>query len=422
MANVYLVSCAKTKRDYPTRADRLYASPLFDKSRALAAARADKWFILSAKYGLLDPCQVVEPYDESLRQMTAPARRLWAERVMNALKPHLGPGDTVTVLAGSAYSTHIASCLSQFGVSVIQPLAGRSLGDRLRWLNLQLLDESASSDLNRLYNLLDRLAEGVGGPRSVAQARVGDKWPRRGLYLFFEPGEYRAHTDSQLRIVRVGTHAVSTGSVSTLWGRLRAHKGTGDGNGNHRGSIFRLHVGSALLARGDIAPSVPTWGAGHTAPRSVREAESHIERSVTEYIGAMSILWLNVDDVPGPASDRAYLERNIIALVSNRQQPADPPSGSWLGRWSPYHAIRESGLWNLRHTLDTYDPLFLGVLELYVQVTLGELPLPAGSMAPRQRSGRGSKPSDRTSEPSLFDKEIHPDVADNEGYGTQEVS
>jgi hypothetical protein len=69
----------------------------------------------------------------------------------------------------------------------------------------------------------------------------------RGVYFFFEGGELRSQSGSGGLVVRIGTHAVSVGSKSTLWGRLAQHRGSLSGNGNHRGSIFRLWVGSALL-------------------------------------------------------------------------------------------------------------------------------------------------------------------------------
>ena len=42
----------------------------------------------------------------------------------------------------------------------------------------------------------------------------------------------------------------SQGSTSTLPGRLRQHRGvTSSGGGNHRGSVFRQHVGRCLAVR-----------------------------------------------------------------------------------------------------------------------------------------------------------------------------
>ena len=58
----------------------------------------------------------------------------------------------------------------------------------------------------------------------------------------------------------------------------------------------------------------------------------------------MPFLWLEVNDVPSSKSDRAYLERNCIALLSNfAKEVIDPPSSGWLGLHSSEETIRQSG-------------------------------------------------------------------------------
>jgi hypothetical protein len=169
------------------------------------------------------------------------------------------------------------------------------------------------------------------------------------------------------RVVRVGTHAVSAGSRSTLWDRLRAHRGGADGSGNHRGSIFRLHVGAALLAREGLR--LPTWSVGSSAPRFVRAIEGEHERRVSTYIGSMTVLWVDVPDEPGPASARSHIERNSIALLSRHREPLDPPTATWLGRYSPRNEIRQSGLWNLNYLDLDYEAPFFDALEDCVERT-----------------------------------------------------
>ena len=64
-----------------------------------------------------------------------------------------------------------------------------------------------------------------------------------------------------------------------------------------------------------------TWGIGCAAQREVRDGELALERAVSKVIRAMPFLWLAVDDEPGPQSQRGYIERNAIALLSNRSWP-----------------------------------------------------------------------------------------------------
>ena len=229
------------------------------------------------------------------------------------------------------------------------------------------------TDLDRFYTILSKLEESEQQGLRLASYNGRSPLPARGVYFFREPGEYRLSKPSSLRIVRVGTHAVSANSKSTLWGRLKTHLGTRSGGGNHRGSIFRLHVGAALLAREGVP--VRTWGVGSSAPPDLRAsvaaqaAEAVYERKVSEYIGAMTVLWVDVPDEPGPSSLRAFIERNAIALLSNRFVPIEPASAGWLGNHSPRGEIRKSRLWNLNHVGQKYDPRFLDELEAAVERT-----------------------------------------------------
>jgi hypothetical protein len=233
-------------------------------------------------------------------------------------------------------------------------------------------------DVDRFYELLGRLkSSGVQG-RRLSSYRGVTCFPGRGVYFFLEEGETRATKPEQPRVVRVGTHAVSAGSKSKLWGRLRTHLGTPFGNGNHRGSIFRRHVGSALLVREGVA--LPTWGDGSVQPPALREDEAAqaMERlwegRVSEYLGALPVLWVDVPDEPGRSSERAIIEQNAIALLSNRLDPCEPASMTWLGRCSLADEIRRSGLWNVQHVGVAYDAGFFGLLERAVDRTLGEGP------------------------------------------------
>ena len=187
-------------------------------------------------------------------------------------------------------------------------------------------------------------------------------WPERGVYFFHEHGENRTDSGSGLRVVRVGTHALKDNSKATLWKRLGQHRGNLDGKGNHRGSIFRLIVGTAVMNMED--DSLPTWGQGSSAPADIRAQEQPLEKRVSKIVGAMPFLWLAVPDEPGPASLRGYIERNAIALLSNYDKaPLDTYSPAWIGQNCDREKVRRSGLWNQNHVDEDYDPGFLDTLE-----------------------------------------------------------
>jgi hypothetical protein len=127
--------------------------------------------------------------------------------------------------------------------------------------------------------------------------------------------------------------------------------------------VFRRHVGAALIARDHTDDEAfNTWGTGSSASSRVRDAEARLERRVSEYLGQMSVLWVEINDAPGPESLRALLEQNAIALLSKGMHPIDRPSDTWLGSYAVHPAIRRSGLWNINHVGQSYDPHFLDLL------------------------------------------------------------
>lgn len=228
--------------------------------------------------------------------------------------------------------------------------------------------EKRLRDLIRFYEILDDLAERIGGPRILAECSGRMEWPERGIYFFQEYGETRTESGTGLRIVRVGTHALKTGFRTTLWNRLSQHRGSAKtGSGNHRGSIFRLLVGTALSSANGL--TVPTWGHGSSTQKHVREKERPLEVLVSKTIGQMPFLWLEVQDPPGSKSLRGYIERNAIALLSNynRSPAIDAPSPSWLGTHCSREKVRASGLWNVKHVDESYDPAFFDELERLVR-------------------------------------------------------
>lgn len=233
------------------------------------------------------------------------------------------------------------------------------------------------ADLVRFYQILATLEEHVGGTRRLSDCSSRMAWPRRGVYFFFEPGERRSDSGVGPRVVRVGTHALKPGSSSSLWSRLSQHRGaTGSGGGNHRGSIFRLLVGTAIKNRDHV--EVPrSWGVGSDPSKAAHQLnltreqvvrdEHTLEVAVSDYLRSLPFLWIAVDDATGPDSDRGLLERHSsIGLLSNYARAAlDPPSSAWLGASCDRERVRASGLWNNNHVDEGYHPPFLVTLERY---------------------------------------------------------
>jgi len=229
------------------------------------------------------------------------------------------------------------------------------------------------SDTETFYRYLEKLEIGMGGRRRLAECHGGMPWPERGVYFFFEPGELRNTDPTKSRVVRVGTHALRTKSSTKLWTRLRHHRGTTNiPGGYHRGSIFRLLAGDALMKR-DPLLSLDSWNMKKGVPKSARLAERSLEVIVSNYLGKMTFVVLPVPDPAGPDSLRGLIERNSIALLSGYADCVrDKPSKSWLGSHSGREKVRKSGLWNNNHVAEHYDPGFPNVFKSLVTDSLGK--------------------------------------------------
>ena len=135
---LYLVSCVKTKLSEPAAAKELYASAWFLKARACVERTGGAWRILSAKYGLVHPDDVIRPYEKTLNTMRVAERRAWAGNVLETLEPCLAETGTVVFFAGQRYREFLEPSLRKRGIEVEVPMRGLSQGRQLAWLGAHL--------------------------------------------------------------------------------------------------------------------------------------------------------------------------------------------------------------------------------------------------------------------------------------------
>ena len=136
MAEIYLISCVKSKQDYSCRSEDMYVSTLFKKMLRYAKKNnPNHIFILSAKYGLLELSDVIAPYEETLNKMKRQERDEWSKMVLGQLKKKGNlEKDSFVFLAGKKYRECLITAIKQFSV----PMENLPIGKQLQWLKEQV--------------------------------------------------------------------------------------------------------------------------------------------------------------------------------------------------------------------------------------------------------------------------------------------
>lgn len=198
-------------------------------------------------------------------------------------------------------------------------------------------------NIDKFYDLLDEVMKKF--PKRTLNTISRSNLPEKGVYFFFEQNENRQNS-KVCRVVRVGTHAAIAKSNATLYGRLYNHKGSKNLTGNHRGSVFRKLIGYSLIEKDNL--NYPSWGdKSKKGDKSIKSLEKPLEKSVSIYLHTMLFTVLEVTGPSSKDNDRAFIEENTIALLSNYdRQPIDKHSANWLGLHSNDPKVIRSGLWN----------------------------------------------------------------------------
>jgi uncharacterized protein involved in type VI secretion and phage assembly len=127
MKPLYLIACSMAKLDHAAPAAQLYTGQAFKLAmRAAKAANADV-LILSALHGVLEPDDVINPYDCYLGGLPKTDRAIWAITTAAQLAPYRER--FAVILAGK----HYAAACDDF-TNKREPLKGLGIGRQLSFL------------------------------------------------------------------------------------------------------------------------------------------------------------------------------------------------------------------------------------------------------------------------------------------------
>lgn len=121
-----LVACSARKLDHAAPAKELYQGDLFKKQRTWLEKTDVPWAILSAKYGLVMPDDVIEPYEQALKHMSRAENIRWALKTNQQLRERFG-NPVVLALLGLPYRRAL------HGFVMHCPTARMGIGHQLKY-------------------------------------------------------------------------------------------------------------------------------------------------------------------------------------------------------------------------------------------------------------------------------------------------
>ena len=130
-----MVSCVSVKQLGIHKAKDLYISEWFKKVRSYVENNNyDKWYILSAKYYLVNPEQELPYYEMYLPKQSKEYKQQWGIKVSEQLVFSNEEQAEIDIFAGMEYRKYLAPLLKARGFNVNVPMKGLGIGSQLKWL------------------------------------------------------------------------------------------------------------------------------------------------------------------------------------------------------------------------------------------------------------------------------------------------
>lgn len=125
-----LIGCSASKTAGAAQARDLYTGALFRLSVQYAEDRGLPWLVLSARYGVVGPDQVIQSYDQRL-PTDYETRKLWATNAFLQLRRRGVLDRPVVILAGQLYREFLTPRLRADSVGpVTAPLQSLGIGQQ----------------------------------------------------------------------------------------------------------------------------------------------------------------------------------------------------------------------------------------------------------------------------------------------------
>lgn len=136
---IALISCVKQKKEGIHPAKDLFTSAWFVKAKEFVEQNDfDEWYILSAKYHLVSPTDLIESYPEHLNQFKKQQIESWAQKTAEQIQSQQLSGDQLYILGSEKYRS-IISHLPH--MEIMEPLKGMGVSKQMAWMQQHVRKE-----------------------------------------------------------------------------------------------------------------------------------------------------------------------------------------------------------------------------------------------------------------------------------------
>ena len=132
MSKIALIGCTARKQDFSCPAIEMYTKSNYFNLKLDYCKKidVDKIFILSAKYGLLEPEAIIEPYNLHLKETSKEYKLNWSKEVLKDLKEKTDlENDEFIILAGNDYMKYLIEHI----LNTYNPVKGLGIGQQMKF-------------------------------------------------------------------------------------------------------------------------------------------------------------------------------------------------------------------------------------------------------------------------------------------------
>ena len=134
---IVFISCTKKKQEHPCKAKEMYqASQWFRGGWKYAESlHPDEIYILSAKYGLLKPDDIISPYEQTLNAAKDAQIRKWSIMVAGQIqKAGINRSQKAIFLCGKNYRKYIKNLFKNHSA----PCSHMGIGKQMQFFNSEV--------------------------------------------------------------------------------------------------------------------------------------------------------------------------------------------------------------------------------------------------------------------------------------------